>query len=257
MPYRRVIHLQTPLVEWHDVTLLERQPDWSESYRAPTPRLLIPRNGWLHCETDHHRGVFDAVRPLWLMPDMPYRIRQPCTGQRSVLAVFSEVPPQTADRLTTSSLLALAHLGAVIESGKADTLQVEETLLAAVQPPTSETSPSRHQRARRAVLLAQEFIASHPSGSHSLSDVAAACHVSPFHLARLFRSSTGLSLHAYRTRLRMALALDLLRQPHSSLSEIALDLGYSSHSHFSAVFHRHFACAPSEVRTNLIAASQS
>jgi AraC family transcriptional regulator len=75
--------------------------------------------------------------------------------------------------------------------------------------------------------------------------------VSPFHLAHLFRDDTGLSVHQYLLRLRMALALRRLGDDETSLSRLALDLGFSSHSHFTACFRRQFNASPAEIRATI------
>jgi AraC-like DNA-binding protein len=83
-----------------------------------------------------------------------------------------------------------------------------------------------------------------------LSGIAAAVGVSTFHLCRAFRAATGETLHAYRNRMRLQAALERL-DDGASLTEVALDLGYSSHSHFSAAFRELFGVTPSAVRSAL------
>jgi AraC family transcriptional regulator len=78
----------------------------------------------------------------------------------------------------------------------------------------------------------------------SLDDLARAVGASPFHLARLFRRHTGFSLHGYRTRMRLLHALDRLEETRGALSELALELGFSSQSHFSDAFRRAFGVPP-------------
>ncbi len=73
-------------------------------------------------------------------------------------------------------------------------------------------------------------------------------HVSPFHLAHGFRARTGLGLHAYRTHLRLRAALERIADPALPLTELALDLGFASHSHFTDTFRRTFGRPPSAVR---------
>ena len=66
-------------------------------------------------------------------------------------------------------------------------------------------------------------------------------------LTQLFHAVEGVPLHAYLTGLRLARALAEL--PHTDdLTELALELGFSSHSHFSARFRRAFGLTPSEFR---------
>ena len=81
-----------------------------------------------------------------------------------------------------------------------------------------------------------------------LADIARLVNSSPFHLGRVFRSMVGTTLHAYRDRLRLRIALERLLDGCRDLSGLAYDLGYSSHSHFSAAFGRAFGAPPSSVK---------
>jgi len=78
----------------------------------------------------------------------------------------------------------------------------------------------------------------------SLDEIATAVGVSPFHLARLFRRHTGFSLHGYRTRIRLLHALDRIEEARGALTDLALDLGFSSHSHFTDAFRKAFGVPP-------------
>ena len=82
----------------------------------------------------------------------------------------------------------------------------------------------------------------------TLSEIAAALDVSPFHLCRTFRRVTGATLHAYRNQLRLRTALEQLESGGADLTGLALDLGYSSHSHFTSSFRILFGVPPSAVR---------
>jgi AraC-like DNA-binding protein len=73
---------------------------------------------------------------------------------------------------------------------------------------------------------------------------------SPFHLCRVFRDEAGMTLHSYISGLRLRTALKALREKNISLTELALDLGYSSHSHFSSSFRRAFSLSPKEYRNH-------
>ena len=69
-------------------------------------------------------------------------------------------------------------------------------------------------------------------------------------MCRAFRAVTGSTLHAYRNRLRLQHSLEHVAGGESLL-DLALDLGYSSHSHFTAAFRRLFGTTPSRVRGTL------
>jgi len=92
-----------------------------------------------------------------------------------------------------------------------------------------------------------------PGAPHRLVAIGAELGVSPYHVAHVFREQTGLSVHRYLLRLRLALALDLLAGGAMNLSALALDLGFSSHSHFSSVFRRNTGLSPTGVRAAFLA----
>ena len=108
-------------------------------------------------------------------------------------------------------------------------------------------------RRRRAVLAtrAARMLAEAPAAPHRVADVARALDVSAFHLAHVFRAFTGTSIHQYLLQLRMQIAIERLRSGETSLSRLALDLGFSSHSHFSATFRKRFGTSPTYVRAGL------
>lgn len=95
---------------------------------------------------------------------------------------------------------------------------------------------------------AKTYLASRISESVTLDDVAAAVHASPFNFARIFQQQTGLPVHRYLTLLRLRAALELIADPLVDLTTVALDLGFSSHSHFTNVFRREFGETPSDFR---------
>jgi len=98
---------------------------------------------------------------------------------------------------------------------------------------------------------ARDVIARRFKENLSLLEIARAVGSSVFHLARVFKTRTGFSLHGYRNQLRLRAALERLRDPDSDLIDIALDLGFSSHSHFTETFRRNFGKTPSTVREYL------
>ena len=81
-----------------------------------------------------------------------------------------------------------------------------------------------------------------------LDDIARALYVSTCHLCRLFKEETGVPIHRYLNQLRLQQALEDLAGGEADLTDLALGLGFSSHSHFTAVFRREFGVPPSQVR---------
>jgi len=106
------------------------------------------------------------------------------------------------------------------------------------------TSQDHAERAE----AAKAYIAKHLGENISLAEIAAAANASPFNFARLFQQHTGMPVHRYLTRLRLRTSLERIAEPGADLTSIALDLGFSSHSHFTDVFRREFGRTPSELR---------
>jgi AraC-like DNA-binding protein len=99
----------------------------------------------------------------------------------------------------------------------------------------------------RLLRRTKEFLAAELSNRIVLADVGRAVGASPAYLTDLFRRLEGTSLHQYLIQLRLARAL--VELPHTGdLTCLALDVGFSSHSHFSAAFRRAFGCTPSQFR---------
>lgn len=95
---------------------------------------------------------------------------------------------------------------------------------------------------------AKAYIAKHLGENISLANISAAANASPFNFARMFQQQTGIPVHRYLTRARLRTSLERIAEPDADLTSIALDLGFSSHSHFTDVFRREFGKTPSEIR---------
>lgn len=249
MAYTRQTIFSSALFTWQQVTLEAAHPDWSADFRVAATSVLLPLTHCFACQLGTQRFICDPTSALWLTPNSPYRLRRPWARQRSSLISFAEdttSPGRAAVSLSTHA--ALLRCQRRLLAGTVEALQVEEALVDLVQTRKLGDSPVE-SITHPAVERAREHIAAAPERADTLADIAAAAHCSPFHLARTFRLSTGHSLHAYRTRLRMGMALLRIQDGEQNLSELAHDLGYSSHSHFSSVFRRHFGLNPRQVRS--------
>jgi AraC family transcriptional regulator len=94
----------------------------------------------------------------------------------------------------------------------------------------------------RAVI---DYIREHLDAELSLDHLAAVTHLSPYHFARLFKNSTGLPPHQYVVARRVERAKELLRQRDGlSLADVAVEVGFSSQSHFTRHFKRLVGVTP-------------
>jgi len=88
-----------------------------------------------------------------------------------------------------------------------------------------------------------------------LSRLARHFGVSTFRLCRSFRKATGSTIHRYLLSVRLRASLERLESPRTDITALALDLGFSSHSHFSQAFGRSFQETPSACRQALAGGS--
>lgn len=91
------------------------------------------------------------------------------------------------------------------------------------------------------------LMAAQPAANPRLRDLAKVANCSPYHLCRIFREVTGYTLTSYKHALRLHISLGALRRQRD-LTNVALSLGYASHSHFTSHFRRHFGMTPTDYR---------
>ena len=99
-----------------------------------------------------------------------------------------------------------------------------------------------------AVDVVTEYTRAHLASQITLDRLAAAVHLSPFHFARSFRATTGLTPHAFVTEQRLMIARDRLLREDASVTGVALEVGFSNISHFRRVFRRRYGLTPGELR---------
>lgn len=192
-------------------------------------------------------------------------------------SVFIELPERSLERLAAEGAAAvdastrirvthvptdrrtylLQHLLVRHLRGRpADLLRAEELAsrlaLAALAAPVGSRQAARRRTVeahRELAEAAKAELAADPAATITLDRFAARLHTSPFHLARVFRAETGFTLAGYRHALRLRAALERLPLNDGDLTSLALELGFASHSHFTASFSREFGVPPSAVRS--------
>ncbi len=105
-----------------------------------------------------------------------------------------------------------------------------------------------HTETFRRMLLARGYLAERYMEPVTLVEAAEFAGFSPFHFQRLFTRAFGESPLEFLTRVRMERAQTLLRSRELTVSEVCLEVGYSSLGSFSSLFSRRMGCAPTEFR---------
>jgi AraC family transcriptional regulator len=151
----------------------------------------------------------------------------------------------------TQALVALLRHG--LRRNIAESLEAESFALTLVQralgPRTAHAAGA--SLGRQLVDRVKLVLASDPARRWTLAEIAAEVRGSPVYLTQVFQQVEGLPLYRYHRRLRLARALDLLGQ-YDDLTALSVDLGFSSHSHFSAAFREAYGRSPSEFRNSAI-----
>jgi len=95
-------------------------------------------------------------------------------------------------------------------------------------------------RVQKVVAVLREDLAETPT----LEEIGRRVGCSHFHLSRLFSQETGQSIFQHLRQLRMDRAAELLREGRMNVTQVSLEVGYASPSHFSMAFHETYGCCP-------------
>jgi AraC-like DNA-binding protein len=96
------------------------------------------------------------------------------------------------------------------------------------------------ERVNRVLGLLRQQLSEPPS----LEEIGRAVGCSPFYLSRTFSREIGMTIPQYLRKLRMERAAELLKTGRYNVTEAALEVGYSSLSHFSQAFCQTIGCCP-------------
>jgi AraC family transcriptional regulator len=239
------------------------EEEWNQ-----VPQIVLPRRGLFMVHRYNESVLADPTHAIVFGLEEGYRVSHPLDGgdECVVLEFRTEIHEEAMGRLNGCSgrLSARMQLGAwvfvsAVGRDQADALACEEAAMllletvasdltdgSRVEPRASKTARDRADRVR--ALVADDLVR-----PWRLADVARAVHCSPFHLARQFRLATGETISGYLLRLRLAAALHRIAEGESNLARLAVELGFSHHSHFTARFRSVFGCTPVRARGALTA----
>ncbi len=96
------------------------------------------------------------------------------------------------------------------------------------------------ERVERVLAILRLDLAQPPA----LEEIGREAGCSPFYLSRTFSRETGMTIPQYLRKLRMERAAELLKSGQYNVTEAALEVGYSSLSHFSQAFCQTMGCCP-------------
>jgi AraC-type DNA-binding domain-containing proteins len=239
---------------------------------AQTTFLVFPYRGVYVRHVGRNDSVAESNQVVFFNKGEEYRISHPVAGGDACLSVgvaehwLDELTPQEHVRdegelafrrqrlrIDARTQALVATLRYSLDRKVAETLEAETLTLTLIRRALGErtshaagASVGRQKLVDRAKLL----LSSDPARRWTLSEIGAAVGVSPVYLTQVFQQVEGLPLYRYHLRLRLARALDLLGE-YDDLTSLSMDLGFSSHSHFTASFRQAYGRTPAEFQRSL------
>jgi AraC family transcriptional regulator len=193
--------------------------------------------------------------------DCPHAVRFVCIPRPLVDTTLAQARLQTIDfgRLHVSgfgdSLLAqlmdslwqagdTANAAGRLFADTAATTIVARLLHLSGMPPL----PNKGGLASRHLARIVEYIEARLADDISLDEIAAIAGMSPYHVCRAFKQSTGLPPHRYLMRLRLQRAKAMLETTNLPVTEIAAQVGYDDPGYLARLFRAHFGTTPANYR---------
>jgi AraC family transcriptional regulator len=261
--------LETPTVTVRDIYCQGSCRGQGAEECATDTQLVFPYRGVYVRRLGRDEAVAEANQALFFNAAEGYRVSHPVTGGDASLTLIISEPDlrelapraflrdgaalafrQQRLRIDPRAQALVALLRHSLRQSIAESLEAESLALTLAQralgPRTAHAAGASVGR-RRLADRVKLVLASDLARRWTLAEIAAEVGGSPVYLTQVFKQVEGLPLYRYQLRLRLARALDLIAQ-YDYLTSLGLDLGFSSHSHFSAAFREAYGRSPSEFR---------
>ena len=171
----------------------------------------------------------------------------PTTAPESSVAVDQQfhVVANSVARLVES---ARRELGRDQEAAKASLVTASHILQAEIERCSGANSSARGGLAAWQLLRVRAYVDGNLHRTIHISDLSAVARRSPAHFSRKFKLAVGESPHAYVVKRRLERACHLMMTSATSLSEIALSVGFSDQAHLCRLFRQAFGQSPANWR---------
>jgi AraC-like DNA-binding protein len=261
--------LSTPSVVVRDVSCQGRHRRPGALEHAAGTELVFAYRGAYVRHLGQDEAVAEGNQVLFFNAGEGYRVSHPVAGGDASLSVrvaeplLAELAPRGIVRgrgplafrphrlridARAQALMAVLRHG--LRQGIAEPLEAESLAFTLVQralgPRTTHAAGASTGR-QKLVDRVKLVLAGDLARRWTLAEIAAEVRGSPVYLTQVFQQVEGMPLYRYQLRLRLARALDLLAQ-YDDLLALGLDLGFSSHSHFSSAFRAAYGRTPSQFR---------
>lgn len=102
-----------------------------------------------------------------------------------------------------------------------------------------------------AIHTVQDYMVQHPTAKYSIEELAGMVNMSERNLTRLFKKHTGISIHDFKTKCRLAYAESLLKHPGYTIDHIAAQCGFADARQLRRMWKEHYGKSPSEYKVDL------
>jgi AraC-like DNA-binding protein len=239
-------------------------PSWSETEPVDRFGTVLVRSGLFRREVDGTESVVDACAGYVQRPGSGERFAHPvgddvCTfvslprseyealTRGAVLSADAPVLTTAAVDVRHRTLVARSYAGAEPHELAERAVVLVGSVLAGLLPDAVAAGFPRP--ARRVVDDVRQVLAEDPGAP--LQELAGAAGLSSYHVSRVFRRTTGVTISAFRSRLRVRRALEQLAGGQRDLARLAAETGFADQAHLTRSIRRETGSTPAQLRTLL------
>jgi AraC-like DNA-binding protein len=265
--------------EWHDFNA-DTAMDWSRSFHPGSTEICLnltghgsvrwngteakfaPMTGGFYCRgpkplqaaraaRERHQFITVELAPEFMTRHLVGQeaalhplVRAVVAGKRDISGVAPAASLNTAQQQLVQSLrnppVAAAAQGLWYQGKAAELMAQFFFQLEGAEFFCTRQHRMAKERVERVIEILRRDLANPPT----LEQLGKEVGCSAFYLSRTFSQETGSTIPQYLQRVRMDRAAELLRSGKYNVTEAALEVGYSSFSHFSLAFRQTHGCCP-------------
>jgi AraC-like DNA-binding protein len=267
--------IASQLLDSPSLSLRDIRCDGACKHRSPTEcatstAIVFAYRGTFVRHLGRDEAIADGNQVLFFNAGQEYSISHPVAGGDACLSLavddelMREIVPtskiergsrlvfrEQRARIDPSIQTIIAQLRQRLRSGAMEPLQGETLSLSLIRSAVvNGRLPEGRRRVgkRKLVDRVKLVLMADPGRRWTLSEIGKEVGCSPVYLTQVFQQIEGMPLYRYQLRLRLAKAMQDLGK-YDDLTMLALDLGFSSHSHFSTVFRATYGDNPSAFRS--------
>jgi AraC-like DNA-binding protein len=257
--------LETPQLAICDIRCSSCGSGWSQTELCENWAVVLVRRGCFRRRVDGRESVAEPAVAYVQRPGDEQRIAHPVDGGDACTSIglSDDLAGAMVDEhivvAFTDPVVDLEHRLLLRASSEDDAFELEERALLLVwrvlhdarREYSTAARPATAASQKRAVDAVRELIVAQPT--IGLLELSKAVAVSPHHLSRIFRRTTGAPISSLRNRVRVRVALERLAEGEPNLARLAAELGFADHAHLGRTIRRETGQTPSELRRLLAA----